>query len=144
MAGAAFSGLLVHTAVVFRRQSGLPGDVKRDRLGQPSRDEQELARYPCRVTNARGGRQFGERMQDVFTTTHELFLERGADIREDDVVTVLAAPMGSAELGVTRVIVERATVQLVRPVVDGVGDHHTEVQLSSQRGVADDSWKGSS
>lgn len=120
-----FSGLLVQKAVVFRRRQ-VGGEDKKDRFGQPTRDEQQLAEYPCRCTAAQGGRQFNDRMTDVAETTHVLYLERGTDIRERDVVTVVN-PNGKE-------FVTRAIVKLIREPVDGVTVHHLEVELNTERG----------
>lgn len=134
MPAAQFAGLLIQTAVVYRRPQTNGEDVK-DRFGQPvpATTGDEYVTLPCRVTAARGGRQFGERATDVIETTHELFLEAGADIVEDDVVTVLAAPVSEADLEASARIVEQAVVKLRRPVMDGIGEHHVEVELTTQR-----------
>lgn len=127
-----FSGLLIQTAVIYRRQQSHGGD-KRDPFNQPTRDEVEYKRFPCRCSTARGGRSGQDRMQDVVNVTHELFLEASADILEDDVVTVLQAPPGTAAVDTDRHIVTRARVSLVRPIMDGVQLHHLEADLTAQR-----------
>lgn len=139
-----FAGLLIHTAYVYRRRTLANGEQKTDRFGQPTQDEQVHHRLATRCTAASGGRQFGERMQDVVQVNHKLFLEPDADIREDDVVTVIGvpiteAPAASDAAGIAaivagpRKIVEDAVVDLVAPRDDGVGAHHIEVKINSQR-----------
>jgi hypothetical protein len=127
-----FSGLLIQTAIVYRRQQSHGGD-KTDPFNQPTRDEKEFARFPCRCSTARGGRSGQDRMQDVVNVTHELFLEPSADILEDDVVTVLQAPPGAAAVDSDRHIITKARVNLVRPIMDGVQLHHLEADLTAQR-----------
>lgn len=120
-----FTGLLIQKADVYRRQTDEHGNPKTDRFGQPTRDEQYSHSLPCRVTSARGGERMQERSRDVIETTHTLYLEAGADIREDDVVEVKGPEGGT--------VVQKAQITLVRPVYDGVREHHREVSLSVQR-----------
>lgn len=123
--GTQFSGLLIHTAVVYRR------GAKKDRFGQPIRAgaSSEFARYKCRCTARRGGREYNDRMTDVKQTTHEIFLEPGCDIDENDVVTCIGAD------GVYE-IVTKAIINLIRHAEDGVGLHHIEVDVASESGTA--------
>ena len=120
-----FSALLIHTCVVLRRQE-VGGEQKLDRFRQPTRDEEPIASFPCRITSATGGEVMQERSRDVISANHEIFADRGADVREDDVVTVLG------EGGVP--IIERAQVTLVRRPYDGVQEHHVEIKVNTQRG----------
>lgn len=133
---AQFAGLLVHTAVVYRRTGSV------DRFGQPTRDEALSHSLPCRLSRPSGGEVMQERSHDVVNVTHKLFLDAGADLREDDVVTVVMA--GQTEVDPSDDVsgfdpdswdtaVERAEVKLVSPVWDGVQEHHREVQLTTQR-----------
>lgn len=114
-----FAGLLIHTAVVYRRT----GDT--NPFGQPERNEVEHHREPCRFDKPSGGKRYEERSHDVVQVKGTLFLDLGADIREDDVVTVLGAA-GEEK-------VSRALVDEIESVDDGVGIHHFEATLSSQR-----------
>lgn len=142
MAFGEFTGLLIHTAVVYRRQE-VGGEQKKDPFGQPTRDELPSHRVACRVTAASGGERNGERMRDVVETRHRLFLDRGADIREDDVVTVLDAGIKEVDRAAEadrdgyvdefHNIVTRAEVHLARRAVDGIGEHHREATLVTQR-----------
>jgi hypothetical protein len=127
-----FSGLLIQTCVVYRRQQSNSKD-KADPFGQPTRDEKEHTRFPCRCSTARGQRSNLDRMQDVVNATHTLFLEPNADVLENDVVTVLQAPPGAAAVDSDRHIVTKARVNLVRPIMDGVQLHHLEADLTAQR-----------
>lgn len=129
---AQFAGLLIETAVVYRRVQAF-GKDKLDRFGQPDTEVKESHRLPCRVTAPQGGRTAEERSTDVVDVADELFLEAGADILEDDVVTVLAAPLETADPETSKHIITKAVVKIVRPLMDGIGEHHIEAQLSSQR-----------
>ena len=136
-----FSGLLLHTVIVFRRQ--VEGEsYKKDRLGQPSRDEKESHLLECRITNARGGETINDRSHDLVQVTHKLFLNEGADVNEQDVVTVLDAGIGDVEAAQEadpegfaaefHNIVERAEVLLAMRANDGTGEHHREFKLAAQ------------
>jgi hypothetical protein len=141
-----FSGLLIHTAIVYRRQE-VGGTYKKDRFGQPTRDEAANHLLACRCTAARGGEIFTDRMHDVAQATHSLFLEPGADLSEEDVVTVVASPIDDVETPfeedpatVTEglhEIVTRAEVLLARVCYDGTGEHHREARISTERQSGD-------
>lgn len=119
-------GLLVLTAVVFRRQKDVDGKDKTDRFGQPTRDEVEHHREPCRLTTASGGEVMAERSRDVVSANYKLYVGRAGDVREKDVVTVIDKA--------GRTLVERGEVLLAAPVHDGVGLlHHWECRLNTQR-----------
>lgn len=129
-----FDNLLIMEAVVYRRQAAEAGEPDTDRFGQPykvnrlrqpSRDEEEIARYPCRATAPSGGEQMQERYHDVVQENRTLYFENDADVRESDVVSVID-PAGAT-------IVERAEVILVKRIYDGVGFHHLEVACRTQR-----------
>lgn len=137
-----YGHLLIHTAVVYRRQQ-VGGGYKTDRFGQPTRDEQPSHVLACRLTAAKGGEQFTDRMHDVVQATHTLFLEQGADLSEQDVVTVLPARLADVQPLFEEdpskpeedfeSIVDRAEVLLARAPFDGVGEHHREAKLTTQR-----------
>lgn len=133
-----FSGLLIHTAIVYRRQREEAPDTeieehvdpfgqrqKVDPFGQPTRDEEESHRLPCRFSTPRGGKVMGERSRDVVEVRGSLFLDLGADLREDDVVTVIG-PTGAT-------VVDRALVHEMELVHDGITEHHREATLVTQR-----------
>jgi hypothetical protein len=133
-----FAGLLIMTADVYRRQTEaappgeLPAEVdpygqrqKKDPYGQPTRDEQFSHTLPCRLKKPSGGERNEERARDLVDVTAGLFLDLGADLNETDVVDV-KGPGGE-------VIVQRAEVTHVETVFDGIGAHHLEADLSSQR-----------
>lgn len=114
-----FANLLIHELRVYRR-SGNP-----DRFGQPAQDHSEWTRYRCRSTNAQGGEQNDERSHDVVLTNHTVFVERGADVRESDLVSVFDRD--------GQEVVPAGQVLLKRPVYDGVGSHHIELVIRCQR-----------
>lgn len=121
-----FEDHLVHTVEV-RRRSG-----RADRFGQPAEPrsaDTPLATYAGRLTVATGGERFAERSHDVVVTTHTLFLEVGADVREDDKITVLD------EYG--RTLIAMANPTLVSRPRDSAGEHHVEVKITEVRGSAD-------
>lgn len=119
-----FAGLLIHTAVVYRRQE-IDGKQKTNELGQPTRDEPEHHRLPVRFDTPKGGKRMEERSHDVVEVRGTLYLDQGADLREDDVVSVLGS--GGEEK------IVKALVDEVEGVDDGVGEHHREATLISQR-----------
>ena len=123
-----FSGLLIQTCVVYRRQQ-VHGEDKKDAFNQPTSDLVEVDRFKCRCSVARGGRSGEDRMQDVVQTTHKLFLEASALLYENDEVTVLQP--GASDSG--PMVVNHAVVNLVRPIVDGAQLHHIEADLTMQR-----------
>jgi len=139
-------GLLTETAIVYRRQQ-VEGSYKVDRFGQPTRDEEPHHILACRITAARGGEQFTDRTHDVVEATHRLFLDKGADLSEQDVVTVVDAtvdevqgpfeedPSTAAE-GFNE-IVSRARVLLAKRAHDGSSEHHREAKLAVQRETAE-------
>lgn len=131
-----FAGLLIQTAVVYRRRQ-VNGADKKDRFGQPTQDEQPIHLLACRYSTPSGSTQMAERSRDVIMDRGKLFLDAGADLKEDDVVTVIGYPVTEVDiddLPTDRVIEERAQVDFAADVYDGVGPHHREVKLVSQRG----------
>lgn len=121
-----FAGLLIHTATVLRRREGPPGQQEKDAFGQPKRTEQPVHELACRCSRASGGERNSDRSRDVIVANYKLFLDAGADLREDDVVTVTDTRSG-------RVICERAEVDFCAPVFDGDSEHHIEAKIITQR-----------
>lgn len=120
-----FDGLLIHTATVYRRRTGSGGQQTKDPFGQPTRDEEESHQLACRASRASGGERMQERSHDVVQSNYKLFLDAGADLREDDVVTI-TDPAGV-------IIADRAEVTAMDPVYDGEMEHHREAKITVQR-----------
>lgn len=112
---------MIHRAEVKRKLV-----TRRDRFGQAQPTEEPLYDYPCRLTRASGGETSNERSVELYEVTHGLALKAGADVREDDIITV--RDRGG------NVLVEDARVKLKKVVYDGTSIHHIECTLSSQRG----------
>jgi hypothetical protein len=137
--------LLVMQATVYRRRTADPSDPDMDRFGQPykttrlrqpSRTEMPIGTYQCRMNAPGGGEQMQERSHDVVQQTSTVYFDRGADVREQDVLTVTSG-------GIT--IVDRAEVTLVKHVFDGTGTlHHLEVSVSVQRQSTGVTWEEAS
>lgn len=139
-----FMGLLPHTAVVYRRQQ-VGGSYKKDRFGQPTRDELFSHLLECRATAAKGQETYTDRTHDVVEATHTLFFPKGSDISEQDVVTVLDAevgdveaaaeedPKGFAEESNFHNIATRANVLMAVRNTDMFAEHHRQVKIGYQR-----------
>lgn len=120
-----FAGLLIHTATVLRRREGPPGEQQKDPFGQPTRNPDPDHALPCRCSRGSGSERNNDRSRDVIVVNYKLFLDAGADLREDDTVTVVDADGG--------VICEGAEVDFVDSVYDGDSEHHREAKLIVQR-----------
>lgn len=121
--------LLIHTLEVHQRTGRI------DRFGQqvdvnPTRNTagQVVTSFPCRLTRGKGGLVMRERAVDVFEKRYTIFLEPDAGVTEDDAVRVIDAS-GNELLPLTKV--ENKTM-----AYDGVGAHHLELHVWSQRGPA--------
>jgi hypothetical protein len=115
-----YADLLIHTATVERRVAG------KDRFRQPRTQHEPQVVLPCRLESAQGkGETFSERSRDVIEVTHKLFLLKGADLREKDLVTV-TDPDGL-------VLVESGNVVLVKILYDSVTEHHRMALLGVVR-----------
>jgi hypothetical protein len=122
------SGLLIHQLEVHRRSG------KTDRFGQPvdvnprqNTQGELVSLYPCRITRGRGGLTMRERAIDTFETRYCVYTEPDADVREDDAVKVLDALTGDVILPLSKITNKSVTY-------DGVGPHHLELEIWSQKG----------
>lgn len=120
-----FAGLLIHTVTVLRRREGPVGEQQKDPFGQPTKNEAPVHELMGRCSRASGGERNSDRSRDVIVANYKLFLDAGADLREDDVVTV-TDPAGN-------IICEKAEVDFCTPVYDGEEEHHREAKLVTQR-----------
>lgn len=119
-----FAGLLIHTATVLRRREGPPGEQQKDPFGQPKSGAPAHS-VPCRCSRGSGSERNSDRSRDVIVVNYKLFLDAGADVREDDTVTVVD------QTG--EVICENAEVDFVDRVYDGEDEHHREAKVVVQR-----------
>jgi len=122
----AFAGLLPHVATVMRRRT-VNGEQTLDRFGQPTRNEEAYDTYRCRVTTGSGGEQLGERTRDVAVTTHKVFFQLGANIREDDIISI------SGHEG--NLLIKDAIITRITEPYGMRHRHHVEVEIQTQRGV---------
>lgn len=126
-----FAGLLPHQLRVFRLREGLDAQPARDRFGQIDSKISEMKEqpnaYPCRMTTASGGERNGERMSEVYVTQHRVYLQPGADVREDDRVKVIDPADGN-------IILPDGNVKLVRRVYGAQKLHHLELVVEVYRG----------
>lgn len=82
---------------------------------------------PCRLNEKTGGLSFTERTHDTLQESGTLFLQPGANIREDDSVEVYDPRTQYA-------LLKDATVAQMRNVYDSRSLHHVECRLTSIRG----------
>jgi len=131
-----FTGLLCHTAEVYRRQTDpATGQRLKDRFGQQlSTNPQQhtvggetlVSTFPCRLTRESGGLQMMERSVDVYVGRLKLYCDLDADIKEDDAVRVLDSD-GTELLPLSKI--------LVKTTASGFGGgHHLECSIYVQRG----------
>lgn len=126
--GGGYETFLIHEVEVRRRPDAV------DRFGQAvGRNPSQLAAQDPdhtlqgRLDKGRGGYVMNERSADVYEVRHMLFVDKNADIREDDAVTVNDPATG-------RTLLDMGRILLKNHIYMGTEPHHIECTVSVQRG----------
>ena len=120
----AYDDLLVNTIKAWKRD----GTV--DRLGQPTEADEGTSPFyvgPCRLANKGGGKINSDRFNEAFENYWTVFVQAGADIREDDEIAVYDA--SATNLILVGLVQRRYDIQAGTSAV-----HHVELSVYEQTG----------